>query len=79
MRRNGQGLRPSWLANEMGAFFLPEVGDEVIVAFDHGDINYPYVLGVLMERPKESLPRTNDDGQEQHQNAEVQERSSDHF
>ena len=33
--------------NEMGAFFLPEVGDEVIVAFDHGDINYPYVLGAL--------------------------------
>lgn len=30
-----------------GAFFLPEVDDEVIVAFDHGDINHPYVLGSL--------------------------------
>ncbi len=32
---------------ERGAFFLPEVGDEVLVAFEHGDINRPYVLGAL--------------------------------
>ena len=28
-----------------GAFFMPEVGDEVVVAFDHGDVNHPYILG----------------------------------
>ncbi|HXG31342.1 MAG TPA: phage baseplate assembly protein V [Thermodesulfobacteriota bacterium] len=46
---------------ERGSFFLPEVGDEVLVAFEHGDINYPYVIGALwngVDRP----PETNSDG-----------------
>lgn len=30
-----------------GSYFVPEVGDEVLVAFDRDDIRYPYVLGVL--------------------------------
>lgn len=30
-----------------GAYFVPEVGDEVLVAFDRDDIRYPYVLGAL--------------------------------
>lgn len=46
---------------ERGSFFLPEVGDEVLVAFEHGDINHPYVIGALwngVDRP----PETNSDG-----------------
>lgn len=30
-----------------GWYFMPEVGDEVLVVFEHGDINHPYVVGSL--------------------------------
>ena len=47
--------------SERGTFFLPEVGDEVLVAFEHGDINRPYVIGAIwngVDKP----PETNSDG-----------------
>jgi uncharacterized protein involved in type VI secretion and phage assembly len=46
---------------QRGTFFLPEVGDEVLVAFEAGDPTRPYVLGALwngQDRP----PDTNADG-----------------
>jgi len=46
---------------ERGGFFLPEVGDEVLVAFEHGDINYPYVIGALWNN-EDNPPETNSDG-----------------
>ena len=30
-----------------GTFFVPEAGDEVLVAFERGDIKVPYVIGSL--------------------------------
>jgi uncharacterized protein involved in type VI secretion and phage assembly len=30
-----------------GSMFLPEVDDEALVAFEHGDTRFPYVLGFL--------------------------------
>jgi phage protein D/phage baseplate assembly protein gpV len=31
--------------DEMGMHWLPEINDEVLVAFEHGNFNHPYVLG----------------------------------
>lgn len=33
--------------SKRGAFFIPQVGDEVLVAFNHGDVRDPYVIGSL--------------------------------
>jgi phage baseplate assembly protein gpV len=34
-----------------GAFFMPEVSDEVLVAFDHGEVSHPYVIGYCWSAP----------------------------
>ena len=46
---------------ERGVYFLPEVDDEVLVAFEHGDVRFPYVLGALWNG-KEAPPAKNEDG-----------------
>jgi uncharacterized protein involved in type VI secretion and phage assembly len=33
--------------NGRGTFFMPEVSDEVLVAFEHADARFPYVIGFL--------------------------------
>lgn len=47
-----------------GTFFLPEVKDEVLVAFDRDDIRHPYVLGALWsgtdKPPEGNAARKND-------------------
>jgi uncharacterized protein involved in type VI secretion and phage assembly len=46
---------------ERGIYFLPEVEDEVLVAFEHGDLRFPYVIGSLWNG-KDAPPAKNDDG-----------------
>jgi uncharacterized protein involved in type VI secretion and phage assembly len=46
---------------DRGTWFLPEVDDEVLVAFGHGDVREPYVVGSLWNGV-DTPPRTNDDG-----------------
>ncbi|MEM1167737.1 MAG: phage baseplate assembly protein V [Cyanobacteria bacterium P01_H01_bin.35] len=47
--------------NDRGIYFLPEVDDEVLVAFGQGDMNVPYILGALWNG-KDKPPAQNDDG-----------------
>jgi uncharacterized protein involved in type VI secretion and phage assembly len=44
-----------------GTFFLPEVNDEVLVAFERGDMRFPVVVGSLWNGDHKP-PETNADG-----------------
>ena len=46
---------------ERGTFFLPEVDDEVLVAFGHGDPRHPFVIGALWNGT-DKPPEDNADG-----------------
>jgi uncharacterized protein involved in type VI secretion and phage assembly len=48
-----------------GAFFLPEPDDEVLVAFEHGRAEFPYVLGGLWNG-LDKAPESNTDGKNNH-------------
>lgn len=45
---------------DRGFYFLPEVDDEVLVVFEHGDMRFPYVLGGLWNG-KDNPPVKNQD------------------
>jgi hypothetical protein len=51
-------------ASEAGSGFLwvPEIGDEVLVGFDRGDIDHPYVLGNLYNGVVQPIPAPAIDG-----------------
>jgi uncharacterized protein involved in type VI secretion and phage assembly len=46
---------------DRGLVLIPEVGDEVLVAFEREDLRFPYVLGALWNG-KDKPPLANDDG-----------------
>ena len=48
-----------------GAYFLPEVDDEVLVAFEHGQVDHPFVVGCLWNG-KDGAPESNADGENNH-------------
>jgi len=50
---------------DRGAYFLPEVDDEVVVAFEHGQVDHPFVVGSLWNG-KDTAPESNSDGQNNH-------------
>jgi uncharacterized protein involved in type VI secretion and phage assembly len=42
-----------------GSFFVPEVNDEVLVLFEHGELDRPYIVGVLWNK-EDTPPQTMD-------------------
>jgi uncharacterized protein involved in type VI secretion and phage assembly len=48
---------------EAGFFFIPNVGDEVVVMFKGGDLNYPYVIGSVWAKNKKP-PRGSQDAKD---------------
>ncbi len=51
--------------NGRGSFFIPEIGDEVLVAFEYGDLNHPFVLGCLWNS-EDTPPETMDSESKNH-------------
>ena len=51
--------------NNMGMYFVPEVGDEVLVGFEKGSIEHPFVVGCLWNGADPS-PEKNSDGNNDH-------------
>lgn len=52
-------IATAWAGGSRGTYLLPEVGDEVVVAFRHGDLRHPYILGFVWsdtDRPPEFTP-----------------------
>jgi uncharacterized protein involved in type VI secretion and phage assembly len=50
-----------YAGSSRGIYFLPEVGDEVLVAFQKGQVSAPYVIGSLWSN-KAKPPEENADG-----------------
>jgi uncharacterized protein involved in type VI secretion and phage assembly len=46
---------------DRGVYFLPEIDDEVLVAFEHGNSSFPFILGALWNG-QDSPPAKNEDG-----------------
>lgn len=61
LRQNLVGTHRRAHGNSRGTYFLPEVGDEVLVAFDHGQIDQPFVVGALWNG-KDKPPESNTSG-----------------
>lgn len=61
------GPRSSWApvasllaGKKRGAFFMPEIDDEVLVAFENGDFSHPFIVGFLwngVDQPPETDPK----------------------
>ena len=58
---NGARVASPMAGKERGLFLLPEVDDEVLVAFEHGDPRFPYVIGSLWNGT-DKPPADNADG-----------------
>src|SRR5215469_7546777 len=44
---------------ERGAYFMPEIDDEVLVAFEHADFDHPFIVGFLWNGVDKAPETTN--------------------
>ena len=61
------GTQTEWVSvasimagGDAGAFFMPNVDDEVLLTFQHGDWDHPYVIGFVwnpVQKPPSTDPR----------------------
>jgi uncharacterized protein involved in type VI secretion and phage assembly len=58
---NWARIATTMAGNGRGTYFLPEVDDEVLVAFEHGSLEHPFVIGSLWNG-KDEPPENNNDG-----------------
>lgn len=58
---------------DRGSLFLPEVDDEVLVAFEHGDVRRPYIVGSLWN--KVDAPPEGDGDQQANNHRMIRSRS----
>jgi len=64
--KNGQPYETDWVktvqlgaGNGFGLLILPEVNDEVLVGFEHGDLRRPYVIGGVYNAQKNADTKLN--------------------
>jgi phage baseplate assembly protein V len=57
-------VRQAYAGNGYGSFFIPEVGDEVLIAFIQGDMRFPIILGGLYNG-KDKPPSSRTSAQDQ--------------
>jgi uncharacterized protein involved in type VI secretion and phage assembly len=58
---NWARITTAMAGNQRGFYWLPEIDDEVLVAFEHGQVEFPYLLGALWNG-KDNPIEKNDDG-----------------
>jgi uncharacterized protein involved in type VI secretion and phage assembly len=60
---------------DAGTYFLPEIDDEVLVAFEHGDVRFPYVLGALWRGGDPAVPPPQDNASGKNERSVLRSRS----
>ncbi len=68
-----------YAGKERGLFFMPEVGDEVVVAFELGDIHQPLVIGATWNGEDEPPEPGDPDGRNHHKVIETRFGHKLHF
>ena len=63
----GDNIESDWIrlsspmaGSGRGFLYLPEVNDEVLIAFEHGDVHHPYIVGALWSSTDKPLKKNSE-------------------